>query len=118
MAAVIVTAGLVVSAQDRDAFEVASIKVRTGERAFGAGPQPPDDAGTADTAKHLVAELRELFGDEIGGAVLFEPQFGMRMNVAPPICQVVVIPLNTLDDPHPALRPAKEIHLWRNSAQG
>jgi len=35
----------------------------------------------------------------------------VRMDVAPPIRQVVVIPLNTLDDPHPALHPAKEIHI-------
>ena len=70
------------------------------------------------TPKHLVAELRELLGDEIGGAVLLEPEFGMRMDIATPTRQVLVIPLNPLDTPHPALRPAKEIHLWRNSAQG
>src|SRR6185436_18715221 len=50
LAAGIVTAGLVVSAQDaQDAFEVASIKVRTGERSLNFPPQAPDRFIRVDT---------------------------------------------------------------------
>ena len=50
LAAGIVTAGLVLSAQDaQDAFEVASVKVRTGERSLNFPPQAPDRFIRVDT---------------------------------------------------------------------
>ena len=62
-----------------------SISARKPDRARRvADPQPSDDPGLADAAMHLdAAELGELCGDEIGGAVFLEAEFGMRVDVAP-----------------------------------
>ena len=65
-----------------------------------ADPQPPDEPGLADAAMHLDAELFELAGDEIGGALLLEPQLGMGMDVAPPFGQLVVKGADLVDDRH------------------
>src|SRR5262249_43832806 len=50
-----------------------------------ADPQPADDASAANAAKHLAAKFRELVRNELGGALLLEPELGMRVKVAPPI---------------------------------
>ena len=46
-----------------------------------AVPQHADDAGLADAAMHLDAPFLRAFGDEVGGAVLLQAQFGMGVDV-------------------------------------
>ena len=65
-----------------------------------AGAQPADDTRPADAAMYLVTELGQLLRDEIGGALLLEPEFGMRVDVAPPVRQIVVKFRNALNDSH------------------
>ena len=65
-----------------------------------AGAQPPDDTRAADPTKDLVAELRELICNEIRGPLLLETEFGMRVDIAPPVRQVVVEFHNALNHPH------------------
>ena len=49
---------------------------------------------------YLVTELGELLRDEIRGALLLEPELRMRVDIAPPIRQVVMKFRNALNDPH------------------
>ncbi|CAJ0703161.1 hypothetical protein LMG18102_03900 [Ralstonia mannitolilytica] len=41
-----------------------------------------DEPRLAEAAVHLDAPFRQLGGDEVGGALLFKAQFGMRVDVA------------------------------------
>jgi hypothetical protein len=54
----------------------------------------------------LAAELGELRGDQIRGALFFEPEFRMGVNVAPPFCQIVVNLPDAVYDLH-----AESLHL-------
>jgi hypothetical protein len=49
---------------------------------------------------YLVTELGELLRDEIGGPVLFKPEFRVSMDVAPPVLQILVKFRNALYDTH------------------
>src|SRR5215471_13071614 len=69
-----------------------------------ASAQPANDTGLTDAAKYLAAEPGELLGDEVGGALLFEPEFGMGMNVMPPFLQFVMEFRDAFDDLHAASR--------------
>ena len=51
-----------------------------------ANPKPADDACRADPAMDLAAELAKLRGDKIGSAPFFEPELGVGVNVAAPVC--------------------------------
>src|SRR5262249_40864936 len=66
----------------------------------GARAQPPDHTRAADPAKDLVTEFCELICDEIGGPLLLEAELGVRVNIAAPARQIVVIIPNALDDAH------------------
>ena len=52
---------------------------------------------------YLVTELGELLRDEIGGALLLKPEFGVSMDVAPPVRHIVVKFRNALYDGHSRL---------------
>jgi hypothetical protein len=54
-----------------------------------ADPKRADDAGGAEAAMNLHAEFFQLAGDDVGRAVFLEPEFRMRMDVAPPAGHVV-----------------------------
>jgi hypothetical protein len=55
-----------------------------------AGAQPPDNTRAANAAMHLIPELGELLRNEIRSPVLLEPEFRMRMDVAPPIRHIIM----------------------------
>ena len=65
-----------------------------------AGSQSADDAGLADTAEDLAAKLRELRRHQIGGALLLKAEFGVSVNIAPPIGQIVMNFGDSLDQLH------------------
>ena len=74
-----------------------------------ADPQPSDHSGFPHSAMHLdAAKFGELCGNEIGGAAFLEPEFGMRVDVAPDAGQLVMEPGNGIENRHdcsPPLRP-------------
>jgi hypothetical protein len=87
--------GKIVRLLDRQAIHIGPQP----DRAFRiAGAQPTHDTGFPDPAEHLPAELAEPAGDEIGGSVLFEPEFGTGVDVVPPFCQIVMKLADALDD--------------------
>src|SRR2546430_2669465 len=49
-----------------------------------ADPQPADHPGLADAAMHLDAPLRQLVGDQIGGAPFLETELGVGVDVTSP----------------------------------
>src|SRR6185437_14279441 len=51
--------------------------------------QHADDAGAPDAVMHLAAETLELLGDERAGALFFEAELGMRVDIVPPTRQFV-----------------------------
>ena len=59
-----------------------------------------DDAGPADAAMHLDAPTLQLLGDEIGGTLLLEADFRMRMNIAPNGGQLVGEAVDEIDSGH------------------
>src|SRR5215472_16873113 len=96
---------------DRQAVHIGSEPNRA-QRITGA--QPANDTGLADAAKYLAAEPGELLGDEVGGALLFEPEFGMGMNVMPPFLQFVMEFRDAFDDLHAPL----PLHIRGTVAEG
>jgi hypothetical protein len=61
-----------------------SIHIRTQpDRRAIADPKNADHTGLANVTMDLTAELCELTGDELGGAMLLETEFGMRVQVLP-----------------------------------
>ena len=68
-----------------------------------ADPQPADQPGLADAAMHLDAELGELAGHQVGGALLFEAELGVGMDVAAPAGQLVVKLADRIEQRHRAV---------------
>ena len=66
--------------------------------------QCPYHAGAGQPAMHVVSELGELAGNEIGGAELLERRLGMGVQVAAPGRHLVVKIRDPIDDGHDALR--------------
>ncbi len=65
-----------------------------------AGGERADHAGAGEPARHRDAELGQLLGDHVGGAVLLERGLGMGVDVAAPRRHLIVIAGNAIDDRH------------------
>src|SRR5438477_270438 len=65
-----------------------------------ADPQPSDEPGLADAAMHLDPKALELFGHQVGGALLLKAELGMGVDIAPPFGQLVVKAADLVDDRH------------------
>ena len=61
-------------------------------------PQHADDAGLADTAMHLDAPFLEFPGDEVGGAVLLQAQFGVGVDVVADGDELILILAGSVDN--------------------
>src|ERR1700751_741727 len=75
--------------------------------AFALALEHADDAGAAKAAMHLDAPLRELLGDNAGGAHLLEPDLGMGVEVAPNGGQFGGVALDAVDGRHVSLYPVE-----------
>ena len=65
-----------------------------------AAPQHADHAGLADAAMHLDAPLGELGRDDLGRAVLLQPDLRVGMQVAADGGQLIVEAADRLDGRH------------------
>jgi hypothetical protein len=59
--------------------------------------QDANDTGLSDAAMHLDAPLFKFLGDEVGGAVLLEPQFRVRVDVTANFGKFVLILAGTVE---------------------
>ncbi len=80
-------------------------RVHVGAQADALGPaavalEHADHAGAAQAAMHLDAPLRQLLGDDAGGADFLKADFGMRMQVAADRSEFVGIALDAVDVGH------------------
>ena len=66
--------------------------------------QCPHHAGAGQAAMHVVSELGELSGNEIGCAEFLERRFGMGVQIAAPGGHLIVKIGDPIDDGHDALR--------------
>lgn len=61
------------------------------DRAMGcAAAQCADHAGTTDPFGHIDAEITQGCGNKGGGTLFLETEFGVLMQVAPPLCHLLV----------------------------
>src|SRR5205814_7306788 len=63
-------------------------------------PQPSNETGLADAAMHLDPKALELFGHQVGGALLLKTELGMGVDIAPPFGQLVVKAADLVDERH------------------
>jgi len=88
----IVTAGVHFTVVDRAILELVLFlyleRIHVGAQAEHAltatFAEHADDAGITDTGMHLEPEFIEQFGDACGGALFFEGEFGVAVDIMPP----------------------------------
>jgi hypothetical protein len=66
--------------------------------------QCSNDTGSCETTVDADAELRELRGDEVGGAAFLERHFRMRMDIVPPRRHIGMGLGDAIKDGHESLR--------------
>jgi hypothetical protein len=109
----VVTAAVEAAGDGRTPFQVGIFfhrqRIHVGAQADAPGAaafalEHADDAGASKSAMNLDAPLRELIGDDAGGADFLEADFGMGMQVAADRGEFVGEGIDTVDRGHGVIR--------------